>query len=230
MSVRRGEDAPAVLRGCRAFLAAHAQVTLNLALMQVPDRAGTPPPLVGCRRVYVHGMLADLVLEAAAEAIRPLRHLVAPVVDLSGPADYFTQHTALDALIPPLHTGYADSTYVRDLSDGLLNTAAAHVAADATAFGDRRAGALVMMESTWEDASERAAGVEWVRAVRRDLAPHHYNGGTYLNLTGGDHPDYDLIAATHGNNWRRRQAIKRQHDPDNRFRFNANILAGEPAH
>ncbi len=28
-----------------------------------------------------------------------------------------------------------------------------------------------MMQSTWEDASERTAGVEWVRAVRRDLAP-----------------------------------------------------------
>ncbi len=129
MSVRRGEDAPAVLRACRAFLAAHAQVTLNLALMQVPGRAGTPPPLVGRRLVYVHRMLADLDWEAAAEAIRPLRHLARPVVDLSGPTGYFTQHTALDALIPPFHTGYADSIYVRDLSDGPLNTVAAHAAA-----------------------------------------------------------------------------------------------------
>lgn len=238
------EDAPAVLRGCREFLAANPEVTLNIALMQVPDRPGAPPPLVGRRLLYVHGLHPSGDLAQAAKAIRPLRELATPFVDLSGPTDYLTQHTALDTMIPPFHTGYADSIYVRDLSDELLDTLLEHAAAarpgnvmvvwplggrmaevapDATAFGDRGAGALVMIESTWEDATGRPAGVEWVQAVQRDLIPHHYNGGTYLNLTGSQHPDYARIAATYGDNWGRLQAIKRQYDPDNRFRFNANI-------
>lgn len=98
--------------------------------------------------------------------------------------------------------------------------------AEETAFGDRRAEVVAMLEATWQSSEGASPGVEWVKASRARLAKYGYNGGTYLNLTDTSHSP-DILEHAYGANYARLRALKRQYDPDNRFRFNANILPAE---
>lgn len=95
-------------------------------------------------------------------------------------------------------------------------------AADDTAFGDRNAPLVVMLEVAWQQHEKADEAISWVRSARSRLARYAYNGGTYLNLVDtSDEPD--LVPNTFGENYARLRELKRRYDPHNMFRFNANI-------
>jgi len=55
------------------------------------------------------------------------------------------------------------------------------------------------------------------------LEPYAVRGAGYLNYASDDEPANRLEQAFGGDSFARLQAVKRRMDPDNRFRFNANI-------
>jgi hypothetical protein len=55
------------------------------------------------------------------------------------------------------------------------------------------------------------------------LEPYALRGAGYLNYTSDDEPASRLEQAFGSASFARLQAVKRRMDPDNRFRFNANI-------
>jgi FAD/FMN-containing dehydrogenase len=75
----------------------------------------------------------------------------------------------------------------------------------------------------------KAADDERVRTRARrafvDAAPHATGSG-YVNFLTDD--EAERVSASHGSNYTWLQAAKRRFDPDNLFRMNLNIAAGEP--
>lgn len=238
-------DLRPVLRGVRDFLAdASHDISLNIDVVGLPPRPGLPPELAGERVVMLSGMHAGADLAQAAQEAAPLSEFAPPLMNLTGPVSYSALHGRLDAMLPPDHCGYLESTYVKQFSDTLIDQIAtivdqsgplthiglwpmggkmAEPSADATAFGDRKAAAVLMLEAGWQAAEEAADAQAWVAFHRDRLEAHVYNGGTYLNLTEAVRDPATLIKNTYGANLRRLEAVKRQYDPKNTFRFNLNI-------
>ncbi len=243
------DDAQAVLAGCRNFLAASDNaVSINIDIMAMPPAPGMPPGLVGKTVISLSGMHAGEAIDGALREIEPLRRLATPLVDASGPMSYTALHSILDNMLPAEHQGYVESFYADTLSDDLIERVAgimasartgqilmlwpmggkvAEPAPEETAFGDRGAGLVVMVESAWQNPSDQGAGIAWVRKIRSSLDEFAYNGGTYLNLHDVSQ-DTEVLKKSYGVNYERLKTLKRQYDPDNMFRFNANINPALP--
>ncbi|MCY0878095.1 MAG: FAD-binding oxidoreductase [Firmicutes bacterium] len=243
-TIYRLADAERVLKGCRTLLEACGdELTLNIDMMCFPPLEHLPPFLAGQTVVMVSGLHSGTDQGAALTQLQTLRTFAEPVMDLTGIVEYTWLHSILDHMLPPAHFGYMESLYVKDFSDALIDDAitmmtqarpgqmvmlwplggamARHRPED-TAFGDRKAGVLVLWESGWETPDQAEAGIQWVRTHRQALKREAYNGGTYLNVTDLSHAA-TIIPQTYGANYDRLKAIKRKYDPMNRLRFNANI-------
>lgn len=238
----------AVLRGCRDFLAhIGTAVSINIDMMAMPPVPGLPDSIAGKTVISVTGMHTGQNLDEALPAIDPLRRLAAPLADFSGPMSYLDLHTRLDRLLPGDHRGHVESQYLRTFSDLLiqdvedimktavpgrivmlwpLGGAMAQPSAEDTAFGDRGAAVVAMLEAAWHHDDEADAAISWVKQSRARLAKHSHNGGTYLNLADTTE-EPDLVSKSFGGNYARLRLLKRRYDPQNLFRFNANILPAD---
>lgn len=101
-----------------------------------------------------------------------------------------------------------------------LGGAVQRVAEDETAFSHRNAKYPMNIIAMWEDASHDDESIGWVREAYSSIEPF-LNGGIYVNYAGGDETGGD--AAAYGATWDRLVALKEKWDPDNIFRFNANL-------
>lgn len=239
-------DAKAVLTGCRDFLATCGpNVSINVDIMSMLPLPEIPPVLSGKTVIIVSGMHAGHDLDKALSAIRPLSTLAEPLADMTGPTSYTALHSVLDNMLPKEHFGHVESFYADTFTDELIDEVTgimakarpgqmlmlwplggkmAEPAPAATAFGDRGAGLVVMLESGWQNPAEAPDGRAWVQGTRSSLMRHAYNGGTYLNVTDPTTPDAEhVIRAAYGSNYPRLLQVKTVYDPQNRFRFNANI-------
>jgi hypothetical protein len=82
------------------------------------------------------------------------------------------------------------------------------------------------VQAFWDDPRDTAASElhrQWARATFDRLSPH--TKGFYVNTLAVDDPT-QRIRATYGDNHGRLVALKRQYDPTNLFRRNANIDPG----
>ena len=105
----------------------------------------------------------------------------------------------------------------------LVHGAAHRIPADSAAFGGRLAVANVTALAIWTDATSDDAHVAWARRTAAAIEPWSLSGGGYLNYPEVDQTAARVAAAFGPEAFARLQRIKRAVDPDNRFRFNANI-------
>jgi FAD/FMN-containing dehydrogenase len=112
------------------------------------------------------------------------------------------------------------------LSDGVQGSimfepifgAAARVPPEATAFAGREAAYNATFIATWEDAAEDERRIAAARGFSELLEPWT-TGAAYVNYSSDS-----VGEAEYGTErFARLRAVKRQYDPDNRFRFNHNI-------
>jgi FAD/FMN-containing dehydrogenase len=99
--------------------------------------------------------------------------------------------------------------------------AAARVPPEATAFAGREAKYNATFIGTWEDAAEDEARIAGARGFTALLAPWATGGG-YINYASESVGD-GLETEYGSERFARLREVKRQYDPDNRFRFNHNI-------
>jgi hypothetical protein len=102
-----------------------------------------------------------------------------------------------------------------------LGGAAARIAADETAFGDRSAHFIMNLLANWSDASADGANISWIRGLFDKLRPA-MKPGVYVNFMSGD--EQDRVPEAYHERWDRMVAVKTQYDPDNFFRLNQNVL------
>ena len=106
-----------------------------------------------------------------------------------------------------------------------LRGASSRIDADATAFGSRAMPYLMEFNSSWTEPGDTDANIAWTRKVWDDMALRFSSGnGGYLNMTSYNEHGEGLVKETYGVNYQRLREVKRQYDPGNLFRLNANIL------
>jgi FAD/FMN-containing dehydrogenase len=217
------------------------EVSPVAVLSPVPDDEAFPPALRGGDALFILSLAATSVDEGT-ELLRPIRALGGgPAVDIGGPSPYQEFQQFFDADYPA-HTMryYWKSSFAPDLPDDLIERlveaygrrpshhstidiwanlgAIARVTSDESAFGQRAAPWLISPESNWEAAADDAANIAWGREVVGIVG-----GSTYLNFPGLLEEGESQLKASHGAAFARLAEVKRDWDPDNLFRFNANI-------
>jgi hypothetical protein len=199
---------------------------------------------------HVHGRVVAAVLvcyagdlERGEEVLRPLRTARRPLADLVAPVPYAALQASSDAGHPPGQRNYWKSSYVNHLSDGLIETAIAHVAQmsspmitayflrlegaisrlpeDHTAYSHREAGYDFNILTKWVDPQEDEQHIGWTRSFWEAMQPFA-SCSVYVNNLGSEGSDRIREAYTPAK-WARLVALKNRYDPANVFRLNQNI-------
>jgi FAD/FMN-containing dehydrogenase len=176
-------------------------------------------------------------VEKGRAAIRPLTEALSPVVDGVRPM-YYPELQEIFGRMPSGLRNYWSGRFLRELPDEVidrtaetfadqemvggvllecLHGAAKRVPPEATAFAGREASHNVTFIGTWADPAEDERWIAAARAFSSALAPWSLGEG-YVNYAS-EMPD-DLPQTARLERLRR---LKRDYDPENRFRFNHNI-------
>jgi hypothetical protein len=182
-------------------------------------------------------------VEEGQKLVAPIKTFGKPVGDVIQPRPYVTQQSLLDATQPKGRRYYWKSEYLPKIDprllekvitqagtmvsphsavllfpiDGALN----RVPEDHSAVGNRQAGMVLNIASSWETAEDDSANIEWARSAWKDMREFS-TGGTYINFLTEEEGD-DRIHDAYGDNYQRLVDVKSKWDPQNLFRMNKNI-------
>jgi FAD binding domain/Berberine and berberine like len=211
-----------------ADLVTHAPRELAVDLQLAPNDDGKP----GAQIYVVYSGDA----KTGAKLLEPLQRFGKPIKNTIGPQSYLVVQTQFDTSpLDPTHW-YLKGGFVREYSSGLVglladeprpegsvmffenaNGAVTDVAKTATAFSHRNVVANMMLIGLWKDPSQDEPGRKAIHATWSKLVP--FTEGYYVNLND----DPKGIDSNYGPNFTRLAALKKQYDPMNLFRLNANI-------
>jgi FAD/FMN-containing dehydrogenase len=161
-----------------------------------------------------------------------------PTENTIRPTTYLAVQSQADGPPASPSNNYIKGGFIREYSPGLIealtrefrpddrffvlfqnaNGAVADVPQAATAFSHRNAIANMMLWGHWHDASYNEQGRAKIHATWDKLAA--FTDGYYVNLNDADPKGTDR---NYGPNFARLAALKKQFDPLNLFRLNANI-------
>jgi FAD/FMN-containing dehydrogenase len=182
-------------------------------------------------------------VEDGPKRFAPFKALPGAFVDELGPTSYLALQNLQDRM-GPAYRHYWKGQFVGDVGAGLqasILAAAAEAPADSivlvepihglahripaahAALGSRSGLANVSALGVWSDPADDARLIDWARRTVAALEPFALRGAGYLNYNSDDEPVSRLEQAFGTASFARLQAVKRRLDPDNRFRFNANI-------
>ena len=180
--------------------------------------------------------------------VAPIKQYGPPLMDLIGPMPYVAQQALLKDAMPPNLLNYWKAEFIREVSDDVIAVAVdaftrvpsaissllffpirgavSRVPVEATAF-PHRSGFHTGIYSLWNDPSENAPNVAWVRDTWRAMQPF-VTGGVYVNELGED-DGADRVLGAYGPNYERLARIKDNYDPENVFCVNANVVPAAAA-
>jgi len=244
------DDTTDVLRFYRDF-AATAPDELGSVV-----RLGTVPPLpdIPDGLHWRPAIAVDCCYAGAAEdgerAVRALRRLGTPLVDLLAPTPYAAHQGALDDTLPHGWHYYWKATNLAGLSDNAIAVIADHAYAassprsyaamfhmggavarvprDATAYAGRDVAHTIIIDAVWlpEQSGEHAAAeTAWARGFLQALQPHRA-AGVYVNFLDADDDTSRIREAYPDHIYGRLAEVKAKYDPDNAFHHNKNIRPG----
>jgi FAD/FMN-containing dehydrogenase len=214
-------------------LISRAPRELSVDLSLSPDEGGKP----GAQIYVVYSGDA----KNGGKVLEPLQHFGKPIRNTITQQQYVVVQTQFDSPpVNPMHT-YLKGGFVSEYSPGLVgfltdefhpdgalsmyfqnaNGAVGDVAPTATAFSHRNAIANMMLAGSWKDSSQDEPGRKAIHAVWSKLEP--YTDGYYVNLHDTDVVRDKGTDRNYGANFARLTAVKKQYDPMNLFRLNANI-------
>jgi FAD/FMN-containing dehydrogenase len=181
-------------------------------------------------------------MKEGEKAMKGLRALGKPIVDVISPHPFTGWQAAFDPLLTPGARNYWKSHDFADLSDAAIKVildavrtlpspecevfiahvggAMARVAPNATAWPNRNAHFIMNVHTRWRDRAQDQACVAWARRLFDAAAPFA-SGSVYVNFMPDD--EEDRVEKAYGANYRRLAEIKRRYDPHNLFRMNQNI-------
>jgi FAD/FMN-containing dehydrogenase len=214
----------AVLEHC-SKLAAQAPRELMLDLAVIADENGVRTPyIMFC--FAGHPQKGEEVLQSFRAATKP-RH------DDVKACDYVALQKQGDGPVLAEKAVFSKTGYVRELTPALVDAviqepgtislilsggAIADIAPTDTALAHRSEGFLLQISAEWRDASQNDQKRAEVHAAWDRLS--RFMSGFYSNLTNADQESID---GNFGPNRARLMRIKKQFDPGNLFRLNANI-------
>lgn len=237
------EAAPALLREFRRICAkAEDELTVWSVLRKAPPLPFLPPEWHG-KEVLIFAACYCGDMAAGERAMKELRSLGSPIVDVISPHPFAGWQAAFDPLLTPGARNYWKSHDFIELSDPAIDIilkavgtmpdpacevfiahvggAMSRVAGTATAFPQRNAHFVMNVHTRWEDKTKDHACISWARDLFERTKPYSA-GSVYVNFVPDDEPG--RLAEAYGANMKRLVAIKTKFDPDNVFRMNHNIL------
>jgi hypothetical protein len=192
--------------------------------------------------VTIHTCISGPGMADADRLLAPLRKLGTPIEDTIRAQDYVAIQRSWDTTDPRNEGEYFKSGilvgYPAGLPDAALDGfrpdagrgtyffhqhaggAIGRVAPDATAFPHRRATVEMFALVTWDLATDGREHVTYIKDWWAKLLP--FTDGYYTNEVADDKPP--MLDENYRGNIGRLRQIKRQFDPMNLFRLNANIL------
>ncbi|HXV83298.1 MAG TPA: FAD-binding oxidoreductase [Candidatus Binatia bacterium] len=240
----RAESAGEVLEMCRAVMEkAPPELTCVAGLRIAPPAPWLAKdvhgkPIVALFICY-SGQLAE-----GEKLVAPIKAFGAPVGDIVQRRSYVSQQSLLDATQPKGRRYYWKSEYLPGIKPDLLAKTISHakvipsphsaillfpldgalnrLTEDHSAVGNRDAGWVINITSSWEKAEDDKTNIEWARAAWEDMRGFS-TGGTYINFLTEEEVD-NRIRAAYRKNYERLVDIKTKWDPANLFRVNKNIL------
>ena len=181
-------------------------------------------------------------MDAAEQAIKPLREMGKPIADVIGPHQFAGWQAALDPLLTPGARNYWKSHSFASLNDGTIGTlvdyaaklpspecelafaqlggAINRVPAAATAYPHRDIGFVLNIHTRWRDPVDDRECIGWARSLFEACKPFA-TGGVYVNFMPEE--ERDRVPSAYLGNARRLAQIKAEYDPLNLFRMNQNI-------
>lgn len=213
----------------------------NIDLRLAPDKDKVPADLRG-RPVAGSSLVWTGAPEDSQKYLKRLFSLCRPDSVRSQLVSFLQLQTMADSDFPHGRRYYTKSGYFAYIDDvtidrllealdaipspdtaielAYLGGAAGQVAADETAFGDRSAPFITNLLASWQDASDDALHISWIRSLFQKLRPA-MKPGVYVNFMSGD--EQDRVAEAYQQRWARLVSVKTHYDPDNFFRLNQNI-------
>ena len=178
-------------------------------------------------------------LDDGEDAISELRELD-PVADTLRPM-YYAELQDIFGRMPFGLRNYWSGRFLRELSDEVIDLSAAHlgpevagsvmfepihgaagrVSPEATAFAGREARFNATFINSWVDVAEDERHIASAREFSKKVTPWATGGG-YINYASESVGD-GLLSEFGVDRFDRLREVKRQYDPENRFRFNHNI-------
>jgi hypothetical protein len=248
----RAADAAQVLPRWRDYCFDAPDEVTSVAVAITMPASPTLPPAIHNQPCLVIGGVYAGAADDGMKTMQPLREFATPLADISGPMPFQVVQTAFDPLFP---MGKLQSYWKAQNLASLPNRAIEIIAARAnqrpapltlvvtfqmggainrvgateTAYAERSAPWMSSIDGNWEDPTDNARIIAWVRETFDQIAPYS-TGTTYTNFTGqSDESANALASSAFGANMMRLSAIKANYDPDNFFRLNANITPAMPA-
>ncbi|MGI9270601.1 MAG: FAD-binding oxidoreductase [Woeseiaceae bacterium] len=205
----------------------------------MPGIPGTPTE-GGTAAFIAVGYTGDL--GAGEKILQPVKDFGTPIIDSIAPMPFGAIQKMFDAGSPPGMRHYWRSSFVEELSDGLIDTMVAsapdlpppgsmlllehmggaigRVGATDTAFSSRNAQYNASVLSAWLDPSADEANIAWTRSTGDKLKTFG-TGGAYVNYMADE--DETAVKAAYEVNLKRLIEVKRKYDPTNVFSANQNI-------
>lgn len=223
------------------------ELTSSLALMTFPPVEMVPEFLRGRSFAIVRGCHSGSP-EDAEQQLRFWRDWRAPEFDLFGPMPFGAVAMISNDPVDPMPGGTSTEwlTSLDEKVAGILIdqafpaggpppvalTEVRHVGGalnraprGAASFGRRDGSLLLEMVGIIPDPAAGQALAHHLAGVRERLRPHT-TGGAYLNFLEGEEKVTRTRAAFTPDDYRRLQALKRQYDPQNLFRYGIDLTGG----
>jgi FAD/FMN-containing dehydrogenase len=237
-------EAPQALPAFRDFMASAPDELMAIGIYwSAPHEEPFPPESQGQPMFVVAGCWSGS-LDEAEDAVRPLRELAEPVVDMSGPMPFVAAQQVFDPEYPDGRRYYWKSIYLRELEASTCELLDRYAASrpsalssvdvwalggamreeppGGSAFARRKAPILIGIEANWDDPAGDEANLRWARDLYAELSERSQDGA-YLNFAGFGEEGEDLLRSSFGASYDRLREVKAKYDPDNVFRSNLNI-------
>ena len=217
------------------------ELTTWIVMREAPPLPFLPAEWHG-KEVLIFAACYSGDIKEGEKAMKGLRTLGKPIVDVISPHPFTGWQAAFDPLLTPGARNYWKSHDFTDLSDAAIKVvldavrtlpspecevfiahvggAMARVAPDATAWPNRNAHFIMNVHTRWRDRAQDQACVAWARRLFDAAAPFA-SGSVYVNFMPDD--EDERVEKAYGTNYGRLVDIKRRYDPDNLFRMNQNI-------
>jgi len=198
-------------------------------------------PPGGKQGTFVFSVCYSGPAEKAEALLAPLRKLGTPIADTIKTQEYVAIQRSSDRTDPRNEGLYMKEGFIRDFQASMVNAlldgfqphsdrgtvvffqhaggAIGRVAPDATAFVHRHVKHGMFSVVSWKLDSDATPHIRYIKDYWAKLEP--FTLGRYTNSIG-DEPQ-KLISDNYGISLPRLRALKKQYDPGNLFRLNANV-------
>lgn len=238
MAIYPGEKLSDLLHFFRDFTnnAPDAVMTMAGAMPGIP---GTPTE--GGTAAFI-AVCHSGELSAGEQALQPIKNFGTPIIDTIAPMPFSVVQTMFETGQPQELRHYWRSSFIEELSDGLIDTMVARapelplpgsmlllehmggaigrVGPTDTAFSSRNAQFNASALSAWLDPAADEANIAWTRGTGDEMKAFGTGGG-YVNYMADE--GEAAVKAAYEVNLERLIEVKRKYDPTNVFSANQNI-------